>query len=132
MVSFRSAILVTLIAVAGNGAGAVALQTQNLTPAQQGLAKLKALEGDWIDVEGAFGTKGALAVTYRVTSGGHSVVETFPVKTSFEMVTVYHLDGSDLMPAAVGSNSFWKQITSWVTGQSTQQTLDNIEASWPK
>jgi alpha-glucoside transport system substrate-binding protein len=45
---------------------------------------------------------------------------------------VFRFDGSDLMPAAVGSNSFWKQITSWVTGQSTQQTLDNIEASWPK
>jgi hypothetical protein len=46
--------------------------------------------------------------------------------------SVFRFDGSDLMPAAVGSNSFWKQITSWVTGQSTQQTLDNIEASWPK
>ena len=97
MVSFRSATLVALIAVAGNGGGADTQQTQDLTPAQQGLARLKALEGDWIDVDGAFGTKGALAVTYRVTSGGHSVVETFPVKTSFEMVTVYHVDGSDLM-----------------------------------
>jgi len=46
--------------------------------------------------------------------------------------SVFRFDGSDLMPAAVGSNSFWKQITAWVTGQSTQQTLDNIEASWPK
>jgi alpha-glucoside transport system substrate-binding protein len=45
---------------------------------------------------------------------------------------VFRFDGSDLMPAAVGSNAFWKQITSWVTGQSTQQTLDNIEAAWPK
>lgn len=45
---------------------------------------------------------------------------------------VFRFDGSDLMPAAVGSNSFWKQATSWITGQSTQQTVDNIEASWPK
>jgi alpha-glucoside transport system substrate-binding protein len=45
---------------------------------------------------------------------------------------VFRFDGSDLMPAAVGSNSFWKQITAWVTGQSTDQTLNNIEASWPK
>ena len=24
------------------------------------------------------------------------------------------------MPAAVGSNAFWKQATSWITGQDTQ------------
>jgi len=65
--------------------------------AKQGLDKLKALEGEWIDVDGVFGTKGAIAVTYRVTSGGKAVVETFPVDTPFEMVTVYHLDGNDLM-----------------------------------
>jgi alpha-glucoside transport system substrate-binding protein len=41
-------------------------------------------------------------------------------------------DGSDQMPGAVGSNSFWKQGTSWITGQDTKTTLDNIEASWPK
>jgi alpha-glucoside transport system substrate-binding protein len=46
--------------------------------------------------------------------------------------TVFRFDGSDQMPAAVGSNSFWKQATSWITGQSTKDTLDNIEASWPK
>ena len=97
MGSFRNAVLIALIGLTGVGSGALTLQAQDLTPAQQGLARLKALEGDWIDVEGAFGTKGALAVTYRVTSGGHSVVETFPVKTSFEMVTVYHLDGADLL-----------------------------------
>lgn len=46
--------------------------------------------------------------------------------------TVFAFDGSDRMPAAVGSNSFWKQGTSWITGQSTKDTVDNIEASWPK
>ena len=46
--------------------------------------------------------------------------------------TVFRFDGSDLMPGAVGANSFWKQATSWITGQSTQATVDNIEASWPK
>jgi alpha-glucoside transport system substrate-binding protein len=46
--------------------------------------------------------------------------------------TVFRFDGSDQMPAAVGSNSFWKQATSWITGQSTKTTVDKIEASWPK
>lgn len=45
---------------------------------------------------------------------------------------VFRFDGSDMMPGAVGSNAFWKQSTSWITGQSTQKTVDNIEAAWPK
>jgi alpha-glucoside transport system substrate-binding protein len=44
---------------------------------------------------------------------------------------VFRFDGSDQMPAAVGSNSFWKQATNWITGQSTKVTVDNIEKSWP-
>jgi alpha-glucoside transport system substrate-binding protein len=45
---------------------------------------------------------------------------------------VFRFDGSDAMPSAVGSNSFWKQATNWITGQSTKDTVDKIEASWPK
>lgn len=45
---------------------------------------------------------------------------------------VFRFDGSDQMPGAVGSNAFWKQSTNWITGQSTKQTVDNIEAAWPK
>ncbi|WP_430785924.1 ABC transporter substrate-binding protein [Actinoplanes sp. G11-F43] len=44
----------------------------------------------------------------------------------------FRFDGSDMMPAAVGSNAFWKQTTNWITGQDTKTTLDNIEAAWPK
>jgi alpha-glucoside transport system substrate-binding protein len=45
--------------------------------------------------------------------------------------TVFRFDGSDQMPAAVGSNSFWKQATNWITGQSTTDTVNAVEASWP-
>ena len=62
-------------------------------PAAAAFEKLKALEGDWVDVEGIFGKKGAVAVTYRVTGGGTSVVESFPVDTPGEMATVYHHSG---------------------------------------
>jgi hypothetical protein len=65
--------------------------------AKQGLDKLMALQGEWIDADGVFGPKGSVAVTYRTTSGGKTVVETFPVNTPYEMVTVYHLDGQDLV-----------------------------------
>jgi alpha-glucoside transport system substrate-binding protein len=45
---------------------------------------------------------------------------------------VFRFDGSDLMPAAVGSDSFWKGIVAWVSGDNTQKTVDAIESSWPK
>ncbi|MGV8966409.1 MAG: ABC transporter substrate-binding protein [Cellulomonas sp.] len=44
---------------------------------------------------------------------------------------IFRFDGSDQMPAAIGSNAFWKQATNWITGQSTKDTVDNIEAAWP-
>ncbi|RJK92952.1 ABC transporter substrate-binding protein [Vallicoccus soli] len=44
---------------------------------------------------------------------------------------VFRFDGSDQMPGAVGADAFWKQATNWITGQSTQETVDKIEAAWP-
>ena len=44
---------------------------------------------------------------------------------------VFRFDGSDQMPGAVGAGSFWSESTEWITGQSTQDTLDKIEDSWP-
>ena len=43
----------------------------------------------------------------------------------------FRFDGSDLMPAAVGSASFWRGMTDWITGKSTADTLNFIEQSWP-
>jgi alpha-glucoside transport system substrate-binding protein len=41
-------------------------------------------------------------------------------------------DGSDSMPGAVGAGTFWKDMTSWISGQeSLDQALKNIDASWP-
>ena len=45
---------------------------------------------------------------------------------------VFRFDASDLMPAAVGSDADWKQVTAWITVRTTQTTLDKIEAAWPK
>jgi alpha-glucoside transport system substrate-binding protein len=45
---------------------------------------------------------------------------------------VFRFDGSDLMPKAVGSGTFWTEMVKWENGQSSQETADNIEASWPK
>ncbi len=46
--------------------------------------------------------------------------------------TVFRFDGSDLMPSAVGSNSFWKGIVAWLNGTPAQQVADSVEGSWPK
>lgn len=66
-------------------------------PAASAFERLKALEGEWVDADGAFGSKGAVAASYKVTGGGTAVLETFPVGTAGEMVTMYHKDGNDLV-----------------------------------
>ncbi len=45
--------------------------------------------------------------------------------------TTFRFDGSDLMPGAVGADSFWTGIIDWISGDSTQQVVDAIESSWP-
>jgi hypothetical protein len=70
-------------------------------PRDSGLDKLKALEGRWVGpaVWDQGGQKGNVQfeVSYRVTSGGKAVLETMMPGTPGEMVTVYHLDGEDLV-----------------------------------
>lgn len=47
--------------------------------------------------------------------------------------TSVRFDGSDLMPGAVGSGSFWKGMTDWVSGTADLDTvLAEIDAAWPK
>jgi len=47
--------------------------------------------------------------------------------------TSVRFDGSDLMPGAVGAGSFWKQMTSYISGTIDLDTaLKEIDASWPK
>lgn len=58
-------------------------------------------------------------------------------RLSYELLTdpktVFRFDGSDLMPGAVGSGSFWKGMTDWVAlGKSSKEVADTIESSWPK
>ena len=46
--------------------------------------------------------------------------------------TSVRFDGSDLMPGAVGAGSFWKSMTSYVSGSISEDTaLKEIDASWP-
>lgn len=46
--------------------------------------------------------------------------------------TIFRFDGSDLMPAAVGTSSFWTGMNDWVVGTSdTQQVVEFIDSTWP-
>ncbi|MEM1250815.1 MAG: ABC transporter substrate-binding protein [Cyanobacteria bacterium P01_H01_bin.21] len=40
-------------------------------------------------------------------------------------------DGSDLMPAAVGTGTFWTEMVNYVSGADADAVLSTIEASWP-
>jgi alpha-glucoside transport system substrate-binding protein len=45
---------------------------------------------------------------------------------------VVRFDGADLMPGEVGSGSFWKEGTNWVSGTiDTDEFLDAVQESWP-
>ncbi len=47
--------------------------------------------------------------------------------------TSFGFDASDLMPAAVGTGSFWTEMVNWISanGADTQARLQAIDASWP-
>jgi len=46
--------------------------------------------------------------------------------------TGFGFDASDAMPGVVGSGSFWKEMTAWISGQeSIDQALKKIDESWP-
>lgn len=61
-----------------------------------------------------------------------SPIDKLAAETFQDENAVFRFDGSDQMPAAIGSNAFWKQATAWIVGQSTKDTVDKIEAAWPK
>ncbi|GGK90756.1 alpha-glucoside ABC transporter substrate-binding protein [Salinibacterium xinjiangense] len=53
------------------------------------------------------------------------------IKVLQDPATTFRFDGSDLMPGVVGAGSFWTGMVDWINGKSTDEVLDNIEATWP-
>lgn len=58
-------------------------------------------------------------------------------RLSFELLqdpaSVMRFDGSDMMPSAVGSGSFWKGMTDWIAlNKSTTEVAAQIDAAWPR
>ena len=58
--------------------------------------------------------------------------ETGTVMVLTDQSGTFRFDASDLMPAAVGAGSFWKEMTAWFAeDKDTQEVLKAIDASWP-
>jgi len=76
----------------------VALSVATATPAaaepDARLEFLKGLQGSWV---GQFDEMGEQAFEFRVTAGGHAVEEREMLGTPMEMLTVYYLEGDNLI-----------------------------------
>ncbi|HEU4349836.1 MAG TPA: ABC transporter substrate-binding protein [Actinoplanes sp.] len=67
---------------------------------------------------------------YPLTNYKHKITQ--QIAELGQKSTVFRFDGSDQMPGAVGSGSFWKGMVAWVSGQKDlDTTLKDIEDSWP-
>ena len=64
--------------------------------AQAQFERLKGLVGEW-EVEDTQGELPPGTISYRLTAGGSTLVENLFVGSDHEMLSVYHLDGEDLV-----------------------------------
>jgi hypothetical protein len=62
-----------------------------------GLERLKKLAGTWVEADKDGKPTDKVVSVVKVTAGGSTVQETIFPGTPMEMVSVYHLDGSDLV-----------------------------------
>jgi hypothetical protein len=62
-----------------------------------GLERLKKLAGEWVAADAQGKPTDQVVSVFKVTAAGSAVQETLFPGTSHEMVTVYHLDGKDLV-----------------------------------
>ncbi len=89
---------IALLALAAGLAGTSGARAAAPAAGARSLDRLKALAGEWVAAEdNEMVKKGALVSRYVVSAGGTAVVETVFPGSPHEMVTVYHLDGSDLV-----------------------------------
>lgn len=58
---------------------------------------IKKLAGDWVEVGPDGKPTSKVISTYRLTAGGSAVQETLFAGSPHEMITLYHMDGDDLV-----------------------------------
>lgn len=82
--------------------GLLTVGTANLcaatTPAEAWFDRIKGLAGTWEGkAQHGDGDLFPVTISYRITAGGATVEETLFGGTSHEMITMYHMNGSQLM-----------------------------------
>jgi hypothetical protein len=97
LVARRAGALAVTLALALASCAAPGHDPSEVAAAEASFARLAALEGDWVVVDGSLGEKGAVLVNYRVSAAGSAVVETLFPGQGEEMITVYTRDGGDLV-----------------------------------
>jgi alpha-glucoside transport system substrate-binding protein len=86
-----------------------------------------------MSVSGFMNTGGALALQNGAKPEMYANPVDGDVATLLASATAFRFDGSDLMPGEVGSGSFWKGATDYVSGSADLDTvLKEIDDSWPK
>jgi alpha-glucoside transport system substrate-binding protein len=81
---------------------------------------------DWVKAGGAISPHLDSSLDWYTNEVDRGVAEIILNATSVRF------DGSDMMPGAVGAGSFWKSMTSYVSGSIDLDTaLKDIDASWP-
>src|SRR5687768_12947493 len=66
-------------------------------PTHAAFEKIKALAGTWVEADKDGKPTDKVVSVVKVTAGGSAVQETIFPGTQMEMVSVYHLDGADLV-----------------------------------
>jgi hypothetical protein len=96
MMKYRAASLMFLFALFVLGVSVRA--DEKATPAtSQRFEALKKLAGAWVEIGSDGKPTDKIVSSIRVTSGGNTVQETLFPGSDHEMVTMYHLDGADLL-----------------------------------
>lgn len=89
-------VLTACVAPGGPRAGAFLAPLPNHDAADQ-FERIKSLAGNWQWAPELAPELSGLVATYRLTAGGTVVLETLFPGDPFEMVTMYHLDGEQLL-----------------------------------
>jgi hypothetical protein len=94
----RSFGIVVCCVLAGAPVGAADQDEVKTTPVKHaGLEKLKKLTGEWVAADADGKATERLVSVFKVTAGGSAVQETIFPGTGHEMMTLYHLDGPNLV-----------------------------------
>ena len=90
------ALTASCVAPGGPRAGAFLAPLTN-PDAEAQFSRIKSLAGNWQWAPDLAPELAGLVATYRITAGGTVVLETLFPGDPFEMVTMYHLDGNQLI-----------------------------------